>query len=251
MGDRVLVRFFGQSQASPAIYMHWGASATPDKLARFFESEPFTSRRGDVSYNFARFVALACNDCPGGLSVGVWNDAQGIREWLGDGDNSHGDGGLVAVNLSTGQIEARGGYLERGDHWDECRERLTAAGFSAPVMLHIPDSVLKVGAESPAVPAAPEPMAPIPEAKKGERPKIEHSAADWHVTVTESSGIVLADLTDRNNEPRAITSRQSPRRAYDIARKCWPDLVRCKTMWEASRMLGERGAKLHSYCAMD
>ncbi len=132
MGDRVLIRFHGTAdRASPVLYLHNGAADVPAMLADFFESEPFTSRPGDVSYNFARLVAHACGECPGGLSIGVWQSTDGdIDLWMGNEQESHGDGGLVAVNVNTGEIRAEHGYLEAASEWSPFAERLKAAGFA-------------------------------------------------------------------------------------------------------------------------
>lgn len=68
----------------------------------------------------------------------------------------------------------------------------------------------------------------------------------------DETGIRLADLTDRANEPRAITHHsQTNRAAYARAAKCWPHVCAAKTMWDAQRVLSAAGCRLHSYCSMD
>lgn len=67
----------------------------------------------------------------------------------------------------------------------------------------------------------------------------------------DEDGISLADLTDRNNEPREITHDQSKAKAYDLARRVWLRVLHAKTMREAAEILGGAGCKLHYYCAMD
>lgn len=71
----------------------------------------------------------------------------------------------------------------------------------------------------------------------------------WGIKADED-GISMHD-DDRHNEGRMITIRQSPARAYQIAREAWPLVVKAATMHEASDILGARGARLHYYCGMD
>jgi hypothetical protein len=67
----------------------------------------------------------------------------------------------------------------------------------------------------------------------------------------DENGISLADLTDRNNEPREITHDQSHAKAYDLARRVWLRVMQARTMHEAAEILQGAGCKLHYYCAMD
>jgi hypothetical protein len=89
------------------------------------------------------------------------------------------------------------------------------------------------------------------------KPKLQVVSDKWSARV-DDSGICLADLVDANNEPRMITPshRQTHAKAYAIAAKVWPKLValaadKNSTMHRAGDVLGEAGAKLHYYCAMD
>lgn len=72
----------------------------------------------------------------------------------------------------------------------------------------------------------------------------------WSISIDES-GVSLADLADRNNEPRMITTRQSANTAYNKARKVWEEVKKAKTMSQAGNVLSEAGCQLHYYCAMD
>ncbi len=84
------------------------------------------------------------------------------------------------------------------------------------------------------------------------RVKLEHADPEGRWTITaDETGISISDLTDMNNLPRMITSRQSKAQAYAIARKVWPQVVKAESMWGAGDILGKAGARLHSYCAMD
>ncbi len=67
----------------------------------------------------------------------------------------------------------------------------------------------------------------------------------------DNDGIHLADLTDRFNEPREITSGQTNARAYEIAAKVWDRVQAAEDFRQASNILSAAGARLHYYCAMD
>ena len=68
----------------------------------------------------------------------------------------------------------------------------------------------------------------------------------------DNDGVHLADLTDRNNDPRVITHHtQADTRAYALAAKVWDAVKAAATMGEASRILSAAGCRLHYYCAMD
>jgi hypothetical protein len=74
--------------------------------------------------------------------------------------------------------------------------------------------------------------------------------AKFRVTV-DSSGVCIRDLTDKYNEPTAITTRQKPSAAYQKASKVWEQVRSAETFSEAQSVLSAAGCKLHSYCAMD
>jgi hypothetical protein len=71
----------------------------------------------------------------------------------------------------------------------------------------------------------------------------------WGIKADEG-GISMHD-DDRHNEGRQITHDQSPRKAYEIARKVWEQVIQAPTMSKASDILGAAGARLHYYCGMD
>ena len=63
------------------------------------------------------------------------------------------------------------------------------------------------------------------------RVKLEHADPEGRWTITaDETGISISDLTDMNNLPRMITSRQSKAQAYAIARKVWPQVVKAESM---------------------
>lgn len=78
---------------------------------------------------------------------------------------------------------------------------------------------------------------------KAERPKWRGRA--------DNDGIWLADMTDRNNEPREITTRQTAGKAYSLAKKVWTEVQKAGTMEEASAILRGAGCRLRSYYAAD
>lgn len=73
----------------------------------------------------------------------------------------------------------------------------------------------------------------------------------WNAKADED-GICLTELNDPYNEWTELT-RCSQRKtaAYRIARKVWDKVQAAKTRHEASRILRDAGAKLHSFCAVD
>ena len=71
----------------------------------------------------------------------------------------------------------------------------------------------------------------------------------WSASADEG-GISMRQLDDPN-EWSEITHRQTYARAYEIARKVWPDVQKAKTLRDAAEVLRGAGARLHGYCAMD
>lgn len=69
--------------------------------------------------------------------------------------------------------------------------------------------------------------------------------------MADENGIAVNDLTDKHNEPAAITHRQKSSAAYKAARKCWGEVEKCATFHQACEVLRRNGAKLHSYCRVD
>lgn len=108
--------------------------------------------------------------------------------------------------------------------------RAAAAGYGATLISFFEDTIRAVDAPLPRLVAGVDGV--------------------WSGSADET-GISLADLTDRANEPRAITHNQSNRAAYARAAKCWPQVCAAKTMYEADRILTAAGCRLHGYCAMD
>lgn len=105
MGERVLFQVVRGEEFSPVIYCHWSGNEVRDICARL--RERMKGRGGDVQYTAARLVQECTNGSEGNLSFGIWN-ADGV---LTETD-SHGDGGVVLVDVSGPQMEFKcfGGY---------------------------------------------------------------------------------------------------------------------------------------------
>ncbi len=106
MGDRVLVVFKDRYGTSPALYGHWSGDSIVDVLS---EAAP-TMRAGDKGYALARACAALCSHVPGALSVGIH---AGPKDLLPSTlkEFSHGDAGVLVVDVDTGEMTAFGGYL--------------------------------------------------------------------------------------------------------------------------------------------
>lgn len=109
MGDRVIIFVTDGDDLSPAIYCHWLGDRAIDCIR---EAAP-NMRKSDVSYAAARLISYLGNYIDGPLSLGVWNvqappkiDINSLKS------HSHGDAGVVLVNITTGEITVGGGYLE-------------------------------------------------------------------------------------------------------------------------------------------
>ncbi len=108
MGDRVIVLMKDQRGYSPGVYMHWGGA----HVLAFLEKAASRMRKGDASYAAARFCGVVHGEISGNLSLGLLPApaTNGIQEidWK---TYSHGDAGVVVVDVDTGNIVAHAGYL--------------------------------------------------------------------------------------------------------------------------------------------
>ncbi len=119
MGNRALVLFTDGERVSPVVYLHWCGSQVPAWLNEL--KQLMRGREGDVDYACARFVGLCHTKIKGNLSLGVWNTppnvGRAIRGLPGDRARdelaaySHGDAGVVIVNVGDFTWYACGGYL--------------------------------------------------------------------------------------------------------------------------------------------
>ena len=116
MGDRALIIFTDGEDVSPVIYLHWAGSRVPDLLHR--HKDLMASRGADVQYAAARFVGIVHATMPEqNLSLGIWNADRIVRNAVLESDvdvlamTSHGDAGLVVVDVRDYSWNAWGGYL--------------------------------------------------------------------------------------------------------------------------------------------
>lgn len=116
MGDRALVIFTDGKEVSPTAYLHWGGEAVPEYLKE--HKTLMADRKGDVSYSCARFIGIChSKDAQGNLSIGVWGSSPALQEavLVGNGEflagDSHGDAGLIVVDVNSYEWRAYGGYL--------------------------------------------------------------------------------------------------------------------------------------------
>jgi len=103
MGDRVLVSFKSGEDVSPTIYMHSHGGEAADWIK---EAQPLM-RKDDPSYAAARFAGFCASKIPGTSGIGLI-DAIDLSADLRD--ITHGDAGVYVVDVSTGKVEAGGGY---------------------------------------------------------------------------------------------------------------------------------------------
>jgi hypothetical protein len=116
MGDRALIIFTDGERVSPVIYLHWSGSRVPDLLEQ--HKALMASRGADVDYAAARFVGIVHATMPDqNLSLGMWN-ADGCTRTAVKARNvdalknlSHGDAGVVLVDVQDYSWNAYGGYL--------------------------------------------------------------------------------------------------------------------------------------------
>lgn len=106
MGDRVVIQCHNPktSEVGPAVYGHWSGNKALAAIERL--RARMASRPGDVEYWSARLVQELINGDAGCLSFGIWN----APELLTDKD-SHGDAGVVLIDVTTGKIRCIDGYL--------------------------------------------------------------------------------------------------------------------------------------------
>lgn len=116
MGDRALIVVTDGENVSPVIYLHWMGSEVPAILERL--KNRMESRGADVSYASARLIQEATQDDDGCLSFGLWNAHPEVIKAVIDKDakvlskESHGDAGLIVLDVNDYTWQAFGGYLE-------------------------------------------------------------------------------------------------------------------------------------------
>jgi hypothetical protein len=119
MGDRAIIILHSDDrhEVGPCVYLHWGGRTVPallDDLKALMSTRP-----DDVPYATARLIGLAHVAMPGNLSLGVWNPSPDLQHAIACHDAkrlaeaSHGDAGLILVNVHDFTWRAFGGYLAR------------------------------------------------------------------------------------------------------------------------------------------
>lgn len=116
MGDRAIIVFTDGEDVSPVIYLHWSGSNVPALLEQ--HKTLMASRGADLQYAAARFVGIVHATMPQqNLSLGIWNAEPVTRRAVlsADADElskiSHGDAGLIIVDVKDYSWKAWGGYL--------------------------------------------------------------------------------------------------------------------------------------------
>jgi hypothetical protein len=126
MGDRALIIFTDGAEVSPTVYLHWNGSSVP-KLLEVCHSR-MMGRLADVEYGVARFIGICHEHIDGNLSLGCWNTDEAVetaaRKVFSESEgkhiavlaeHSHGDAGVVVVNVNDYSWKAFGGYLAKAE----------------------------------------------------------------------------------------------------------------------------------------
>jgi len=124
MGDQALIVFqeeikhVGQDEAnakidySPVIYLHNDGYRVPDLLQQ--TRTCMESRGVDLNYAAARFIGVCHLAIGSNLSLGVFNLPQGFSKFTVKElkDYSHGNAGLIVVDLNTWEFKQYGQYYK-------------------------------------------------------------------------------------------------------------------------------------------
>ncbi len=127
MGDRAVIIFTDGTEISPVIYLHWHGSNVPALLEQ--HKELMASCGADLQYAAARFVGIVHATMPDeNVSLGMWSAEQNTRDAVLARNEtelnqiSHGDAGLVIVDVNDYSWQAYGGYLTSGRADDNMAE---------------------------------------------------------------------------------------------------------------------------------
>jgi hypothetical protein len=115
MGDRCIIVPHLKGEANPsALYLHWAGGKGAIKIMN--DAAPFM-RAGDMAYAFARLVGAACAYHPNSeLSVGIIKGPGSLHP-ARINDYSHGDAGVILLDIGNGHWTGHAGYL-RGEMGD-------------------------------------------------------------------------------------------------------------------------------------
>ena len=125
MGDRALIIFKDGTEISPTVYLHWAGASVPDYIADLAARAHPQGLSPD--YAAARLIGIAHEDNPGTLSLGVMQTPPEMEAAIQNGkvediaSFSHGDAGVVIVDVNDFTWQAYGGYLA-DDYEDEEEE---------------------------------------------------------------------------------------------------------------------------------
>ena len=122
MGDRALIVFTEQetidgekvTRFSPVTYLHNAGYEVTTLLEK--TREVMEGRGADISYAPARFIGVCHEHIGGNLSLGVWNLPDDFEHWDTKRnankkiDYSHGDHGLIIVDVETWKFKQYGQF---------------------------------------------------------------------------------------------------------------------------------------------
>jgi len=117
MGDRCLVLLTDGKEVSPTIYLHWAGEGTTGFIKEL--KELMKDRTGDIQYAAARFTGICHSHDIGCTGLGLWNTTESDKKAVIERDESalkemsHGDAGVIVVNVDDFTWEAFGGYLAK------------------------------------------------------------------------------------------------------------------------------------------
>lgn len=109
MGDRVVVVVTDGNEIAPAIYAHWLGSEAPAILVK--AGEAGLIRKDDESYAAARVCGAFHEASPGHTGVGLLDAPADLSDETLE-EFSHGDAGVIVLNVSDGSLRYVGGYGE-------------------------------------------------------------------------------------------------------------------------------------------
>lgn len=112
MGDRVLIVATDGDEISPAIYGHWFGDDAPAMLVE--AGERGIIRQGDVSYAAARICGHFHEQSVRTTGLGILPAPDSLTDECLQ-SFSHGDAGVIVVNVEDGSLRYVGGYLASND----------------------------------------------------------------------------------------------------------------------------------------
>lgn len=112
MGDRVIiVCHAGPGDIAPAIYGHWAGHNAPERIVE--AGKLGILRRGDPSYAAARLcwhMIQSSGDTSSALGYGLLSSPEDLEPETLE-QESHGDAGVILLDVRDGSLAYHGGYL--------------------------------------------------------------------------------------------------------------------------------------------